>query len=694
MIPTEHRSELGGNAAITKFSIESNPYVFALLLDNMYTDKIMAVIREWSTNAVDACIDAGLPIKFDAHLPTILEPYFYVRDYGTGLSDEDMLGLYSTLGKSTKRESNDFNGVFGIGRGAGLAYAPRFQVDSYYNGEKISYLVSTDNGIPSMISLGNVKTDEPNGLKVQIHVQHKDIQEFRGKAIDVYRWFGNKPNTNIVLDYPKEIKSMDGGDWWIAPNERSRYSNIPLVIMGNVAYVIDRAHFKDVTVRNLLSTSIRLEVPNGKIRFTPGRETLSMDDDTIAYLTIRLLKVKTEAVAKLIENAEKEDTGWKQALAFNNGVSLLPQALARNIKYKISGAPYLTTYSTWSRDYCTIKTTNYDEDIVLYQYGGYSKAGRVLDYNDMYKADAGKHFMVCDIPNKHAQSAQMYAAQFTSGKVILIRPNKLSKASIADFMKSVPSIMRKFGNPEYVKASDYTPAKVASNAGKGVITTEDFAPLTLYATDKLLSFSRGDMLSSYSKDITTILYVETSGYDLIDNEQREFVMASKLYLDAYKQQHEDNTILLVGVPKGAMKNIKGDKRFIPLKDGIKKYYGKVSHVDRKSCTDMMRIFSGIPTHLVQGIADKLDNKSLATMLGETIKFYEAHAKSANAINHSEFINKHIKITTVSPKYSFDVEYFNKQYPLLQSVRAGYLPTIKTADRVAYYLNLEYNKETK
>ena len=691
MIPTEHRSELGGNAAITKFSIESNPYVFALLLDNMYTDKIMAVIREWSTNALDACIDAGLPIKFDAHLPTILEPYFYVRDYGTGLSDEDMLGLYSTLGKSTKRESNEFNGVFGIGRGAGLAYAPRFQIDSYYNGEKISYLVSTDNGIPSMISLGNTKTGEPNGLKVQVNVQHK---EFRDRAIDVYRWFDNKPNTNIVLEYPKEIKSMDGGDWWIASNERSRYNNTPLAIMGNVAYVIDRAHFKDVTVRDLLSTSIRLEVPNGKIRFTPGRETLSMDDDTIAYLTMRLLKVKTEAVAKLIENAEKEDTGWKQALAFNNGVSLLPQALAKNIGHKISGAPYLTTYSTWSRDYCSIKTTNFYEDIVLVQYDKYSKVGHVLGYNNIYIADAGMHFMVCDIPNKHVQSVQTYAAQLTSGEVILIRPNKLSKASIADFMKSVPSIMRKFGNPEYVKASDYTPAKVASNAGKGVITAEDFAPLTLYATDKKLSFSRGDMLSSYSKDITTILYVETSGYGLVDNDQREFVMASKLYLDAYKQQHKDNTITLVGVPKGAMKNIKDDKRFIPLKDGIKKYYGKVSHVDRKPYINMNRIFGRVPTHLIQKIADKLDNKSLATMLRETTKFYEAHAKSTNVINHSEFINKHIKINTVSPKHSFDVEYFNKQYPLLQSVQLGYLPTIQTVDRVAYYLNLEYNKETK
>jgi len=113
MIQNAESNNLNGNAEVQDFKIEMNAMVFDMLVSKVYTDKVLAVIREWSTNAIDACIDAKLPIKFDVHLPTVLEPYFSVRDYGTGLSDEDVKGLYSTLGASTKRESNEYNGVFG-----------------------------------------------------------------------------------------------------------------------------------------------------------------------------------------------------------------------------------------------------------------------------------------------------------------------------------------------------------------------------------------------------------------------------------------------------------------------------------------------------------------------------------------------------------------------------------------------------
>lgn len=97
----------------SNFSIEINASMFDLLTKNVYNDPMLAIIREWSTNAVDACVAACKEPEFYAHLPTAQEPEFYVRDYGTGLAKEDILGLFSTLGASTKRDSNDFNGTFG-----------------------------------------------------------------------------------------------------------------------------------------------------------------------------------------------------------------------------------------------------------------------------------------------------------------------------------------------------------------------------------------------------------------------------------------------------------------------------------------------------------------------------------------------------------------------------------------------------
>ena len=85
------------------FRIESSPEAFRILSDGLYSNKIKAVIRELSTNAVDSLVDAGTTdFGFEVHLPTSLSPEFYIRDFGTGLSHEDVVGLYTTYFSSNK----------------------------------------------------------------------------------------------------------------------------------------------------------------------------------------------------------------------------------------------------------------------------------------------------------------------------------------------------------------------------------------------------------------------------------------------------------------------------------------------------------------------------------------------------------------------------------------------------------------
>jgi DNA topoisomerase VI subunit B len=79
----------------------------------MYNKPVRAVIREWSTNAVDACIAAGKTPEFTVNVPTVDNPVFSVRDYGTGLPLDKIKSLFFRLGASSKRDSNDFNGTLG-----------------------------------------------------------------------------------------------------------------------------------------------------------------------------------------------------------------------------------------------------------------------------------------------------------------------------------------------------------------------------------------------------------------------------------------------------------------------------------------------------------------------------------------------------------------------------------------------------
>ena len=79
-----------GVDAANQFSIAQTSKMFKILSDSLYSDKVMAVIRELSTNANDAHVASGNKNPFKVSLPTQANPNFTVRDYGTGLSQEDM----------------------------------------------------------------------------------------------------------------------------------------------------------------------------------------------------------------------------------------------------------------------------------------------------------------------------------------------------------------------------------------------------------------------------------------------------------------------------------------------------------------------------------------------------------------------------------------------------------------------------
>ena len=67
------------------FKIKASAKAFSILSSGLYANKIRAIIRELSCNAVDSHAAAGKSdTPFDVHLPNTLEPWFSIRDYGPG----------------------------------------------------------------------------------------------------------------------------------------------------------------------------------------------------------------------------------------------------------------------------------------------------------------------------------------------------------------------------------------------------------------------------------------------------------------------------------------------------------------------------------------------------------------------------------------------------------------------------------
>ena len=306
MILNEMKKDVtvAGEFEQSDFTIQADPKAFNILSDKIYTNKVKAVIREISTNAYDAHVAANNDASFDVHLPTTLEPWFTVRDYGTGLSHKDCMMVYTTYFMSTKTHSNDFVGALGLGSKSPFSLTDSFTVTSYFNGTKSTYSAYKDEeDRPQFALLTEEDTDEPNGLEVSLPVVRDLIYRFSDEAVEVYAHFDSIPNINI--NHVKE-SAETYYDKYPLKNDMfattTKWGDIKCV-MGNVCYELKHGDIQ----HEMSGTDIILRFNIGEINFTPGRESLSLDKRTVENIKNRLDMVKekiTEELQKQINTCE------------------------------------------------------------------------------------------------------------------------------------------------------------------------------------------------------------------------------------------------------------------------------------------------------------------------------------------------------------------------------------------------------
>lgn len=204
----------------TEFKIKTTATAFKILSDGLYSNKIGSMIRELLCNAYDAHKAAGtLDTPITVELPTFLEPNFRIRDYGTGLSEEDMKRIYTTYFESTKSNDNEFIGGFGLGSKTPLCYNnEQFFVRSYFNGKTYLYNVSIgESGAPILTKWDESDTDEPNGLEIEVAVRKEDMETFKTELIKFNLWAGFNLNVNGVSSVSyKYDRIFDTTDAYIA----------------------------------------------------------------------------------------------------------------------------------------------------------------------------------------------------------------------------------------------------------------------------------------------------------------------------------------------------------------------------------------------------------------------------------------------------------------------------------------------
>jgi hypothetical protein len=283
-------------------------FILDMFADKVYSNKERAVIRELACNAHDSHVMAGTTdVPFDVHLPTQLEPWFSLRDYGTGLEDADIANVYGAIGVSTKRDSNEVIGCFGIGSLSPYSMCDSFTVKSYLNGIVRTYqCMRDDQRKPKVIPLGSAPTDEANGLEVKLTVDGK-VSEFEEEAKHVFLfWEGTLPNINSdcvkrSCEAMRNKYVFKGDDFGLTPSWGSMYA-----LMGNIAYKIPD-QLDEFDVDGYLKFDL------GELEFDTARENLSMTDKTKAALKAKFASVKDNLQDIAIAQIEEQDTLFDKA---------------------------------------------------------------------------------------------------------------------------------------------------------------------------------------------------------------------------------------------------------------------------------------------------------------------------------------------------------------------------------------------
>lgn len=278
-------------------------------LISAYKNPYRAALREYTSNAYDEHVASGQTLPVEVSLPSSLSPVLKVQDFGRGLTREELKG-FGTIGLSTKRDSNEFTGGFGMGSKCALAAASQFTVVSVKNGKRNTVIVARDeHNVPHMNFLPEAETTDDTGTTVIVPIS--DISKF-GDLTDFF--VGWKRGTILVDGEEPKRSVFDSHDFKTRGANVAYGDNLNVSSGQNMVRVLINQVYYSLEYRNLdlsyqqwsmLKYHI-IRVDNGSVDIAPSREDLIYNARTKAALEARfneVLSLSSQDMAKTVTDA-------------------------------------------------------------------------------------------------------------------------------------------------------------------------------------------------------------------------------------------------------------------------------------------------------------------------------------------------------------------------------------------------------
>lgn len=322
MIPQAEKHSVSSTGVVASgafgISGKDTHFVMKILRSQIYTDKVMAVLREYSANAWDANHEVGRgDVPIEVHLPTDDDLILRIADNGPGLSQTDIFEVFAQYGASTKRNSNTAVGMLGIGSKSAFSYTDSFTIVSCHGGTKSTYVAAIDATEKGLV---NLLHEEPcgdkTGLEIQVAVASHDVGTFAQKARTLYVHFTPPPIINLslpdtwvgVLEFPSGIVYEPKA------HHPNNYAGVWTAVMGCVPYRIDVRQMPNLPACVSRLGGV-LRFPIGAVQVSASREELSYVDATKAAIQDRIDTVVTDYIKHVTAQLDAETTTpWQKRL--------------------------------------------------------------------------------------------------------------------------------------------------------------------------------------------------------------------------------------------------------------------------------------------------------------------------------------------------------------------------------------------
>lgn len=639
-----------GNFQRQQFGI-ANVSLVMELLSKLYSNPIQTLTQEYISNARDANREVKSTRKIEITAPTKFNAIMQIRDFGPGLSPERIKDVFLFYGASTKRNDDNQVGGFGIGSKSAFAYTDSFTVTSFINGIKYTYIIHKSNNSGQMDKVTEEKTNEPNGVMVEIAINPRDTQAFKNAILrTIFFW---KENEKPI------IKGVDSSE---IPDIKAKFTDIanlytydvlpnqfPVDYNSNSIIVIDGIPYSNKGYTPLIEKKIKtrfvISIDTGHVDIAPNREELVNNERTKKYLST--------LDARIIKDIELYTEKQLKNLS--------------NIKHCIKAAIEIQKQFD-----VTIKYKNYD-----------------FHWNGLYISDANsKDYLI--LGNCWESWVKKYHKKpfnhFNFDEVEQIYYDDMPNESNTKKVWRVKKVMEKNNYKRFYLLAANLDTQIIVDLGAKPLSSIDASDYKIQrqakiATKKLelcIHYYCRNRLASKQENISNI--TDTIVYDLID---------SKTYIHRHSNKIIDFINSKPGtkfafLAKGKENKVKNLNNFISFEDYLKTYKPTDDEIRfslKSKEIDFSLFFKYKP------LVPEIKDPALKYII-ELATFNPGNTVSACRLPE-ELIDKNHKIIVEFEKYFTEIQNIDKQYPLFSSFDSYYFTKEEYKQDVINYLNSKY-----